>query len=309
MTSVRALEWAPQCGLALKKWADDHCSIHFSLGKNYLPAVLPAIDHGLSARAEVFEGPIGAKLSQIRGLLLRTGARPRHQPQLPEPGRGSMSYFLPDWDDLLDEHFDFDSDGFSGVSRQERGDKHCCVLMKPKRMSDGVLVSLAQHVTSKGPLRRIMGSEANSLAPRNLRNQFGLGEDQSLFGDCGAFSYVNEDRPAISVEQAIALYQLHGFDFGASVDHIPVPTVTVDGVKRELSRTERLARVRITKKNAERFIDVAKRRDVGFRPVGTIQALDPEGYARTAQLYHELGYRHIALGGLVPLSDALVGEV
>jgi hypothetical protein len=146
-----------------------------------------------------------------------------------------MSYFLPDWDDLLDEHFDFDSDGFSGVSRQERGDKHCCLLMKPKRMSDGVLVSLAQHVTSKGPLRRIMGSEANSLAPINLRNQFGLGGDQSLFGDCGAFSYVNEDSPTISVEQAVALYQLHGFDFGASVDHIPVRTIINDGVKHDLA--------------------------------------------------------------------------
>lgn len=309
MTPVRASEWAPQCGLTLQHWAGDHRSIHFSLGKDYMPAVLPAIEHGLGARAEVFEGPIGMKLSQIKGLLQRMGAPARQRPELPEPGTGGLSYFLPDWDDLLDEQFDFDSDGFSGVSRQERGDKHCCLLMKPKRMCDGILVSLAQHVTSKGPLRRIMGCEAGALAPRNLRNQFGLGEDQSLFGDCGAFSYVNEDRPAISVEQAIALYQLHGFDFGASVDHIPVPTVIQDGVKRELSRAERIARVRTTTKNAEGFIDMAKKRNVGFRPVGTIQALDPDGYAKTAQLYHRLGYRHIALGGLVPLSDALVQEI
>jgi hypothetical protein len=309
MTPSRASEWAPQCGLALSNWAADHRSIHFSLGKDYLPAVMPAIERGLSARAEIFEGPIGMKLSQIRGLLDQTRARPRHQPDLPEPGTGSMSYFLPDWDDLLDENFDFDADRFSGVSRDERGDKHCCVLMKPKRMSDGVLVSLAQHVTSKGPLRRIMGNESNSLAPKNLRCQFGLAADQSLFGDCGAFSYVNEDDPAISVEQAIALYQLHGFDFGASVDHIPIPIVVKDGVKRELSRRERLARIRVTKKNAERFIELANRRNVGFRPVGTIQALDPEGYAKTARFYHELGYRHIALGGLVPLSDALVAEI
>src|SRR5579872_1369856 len=258
MTPVRASEWAPQCGLTLKSWADDHRSIHLSLGRDYLPAVLPAIEHGLNAKAEVFEGPIGMKLSQIRGLLQRTESPTRHQAELPEAGTGSFSYFLPDWDDLLDEHFDFDSDGFSGLSRQERGDKHCCLLMKPKRMCDGVLVSLAQHVTSKGPLRRIMGSEADALAPRNLRNQFGLGDDQSLFGDCGAFSYVNEEQPAISVEQAIALYQLHGFDFGASVDHIPVLNVIEDGVKRELTRTERQARVRLTKKNAERFIEVAK---------------------------------------------------
>lgn len=309
MTPLRASGWAPQCGLALRNWAEDHGRIHFSLGKDYLPAVMPAIESGLTSRAQIFHGPIGMKLAQIRDLLHQTRARRRHQPKLPEPGTGSMSYFLPDWDDLLDENFDFNADRFSGASRQEREDKHCCVLMRPKRMSDGVLVSLAQHVTSKGPLRRIVGSESISLAPRNLRDQFGLDEDQSLFGDCGAFSYVNEDHPAISVEQAIALYQLHGFDFGASVDHIPMRTVIRQGVKCELSRRERLARVRITKKNAEEFINLANRRSVGFRPVGTIQALDPDGYAKTACLYHEFGYRHIALGGLVPLPDALVEQI
>lgn len=309
MTPLRASEWAPKCMLTLSAWATDHTSIHFSLGKDYLPAVVPAIEHNLKGKAEVFEGQIGMKLSQIKGLLQRTGAPARHRPELPEPGSGRVSYFLPDWDDLLDEHFDFESDEFSGVSRQERDDKHCCILMKPKRMCDGVLVSLAQHVTSKGPLRRIMGTEASSLAPTNMRNQFGLGEDQSLFGDCGAFSYVNDDEPAISVEQAIALYELHGFDFGASVDHIPVPSVVRDGSKHELREAERLARVKITQENAERFIDLVKKRHLGFTPVGTIQALDPAGYAETAQFYHQLGYRHIAIGGLVPLSDALIEEI
>lgn len=309
MTPTKASEWAPKCNLTLNNWADDHASIHFSLGKDYLPAVVPAIEHGLRAEAEIFEGPIGEKLSQIKGLLQGTGAQARHRPKLPEPGSGSVSYFLPDWDDLLDEHFNFESEEFSGASRKERDDKHCCVLMQPKRMCDGVLVSLAQHMTSKGPLRRIMGTEANSLAPVNLRNQFGLGERQALFGDCGAFSYVNDDDPAISVEQAIALYQLHGFDFGASVDHIPVSSLVHGDIRRELTRAERLIRVRITKKNAEQFIELAKKRNVGFTPVGTIQGLDAAGYAKAARLYHQLGYRHIAIGGLVPLSDAAVVEI
>ncbi len=306
MTPQKALEWAPQCSLTLNYWSNDHTSIHFSLGKDYLPAVLPAIEQGLKAKAEVFNGPIGMKLKRIKGLLQQTGSPIRRRVETPEPGSGKVSYFLPDWDDLLDERFDFELDRFSGISRQERDDKHCCILMKPKRICDGMLVSLAQHITSKGPLRRIMGTEANSLAPRNLRNQFGLGKDQFLFGDCGAFSYVNEDEPAISVEHAVALYELHGFDFGASVDHIPVPSVTRNGLKRELSNAKRLARIKTTQKNAGLFIDLAKKRHVGFAPVGTIQALDPVCYADTARLYHQLGYRHIALGGLVPLPDVLI---
>lgn len=309
MTPERALEWAPQCEFTLNSWATSHTSIHFSLGKDYLPAVIPAIERGLKNKIEVFEGPIGMKLSQIKGLLQKTGAPIRRRPRLPEPGSGNVSYFLPDWDDLLDENFDFESDQFSGSSRQEREDKHCCILMQPKRMCDGVLVSLAQHVTSKGPLKRISGTEAGSLAPRNLRKQFGLYEDQSLFGDCGAFSYVNEDEPSITVEQALALYELHGFDFGASVDHIPVPFIKRDGSKRELSKAKRTARVSTTIENAARFLDLAKQRKASFTPVGTVQALDPDSYAKTVCLYHEFGYRHIAIGGLVPLPDALVEEI
>lgn len=309
MTQERASELAPLCQHTLNEWAAVHTNIHFSLGKDYLPAVAPAIEHDLRGKAKIFKGQIGEKLSQIKGLLERTGAPERRRVQVPKPGSGSVSYFLPDWDDLLDEHFDFESGEFSGPTRGDRQDKHCCVLMKPTRMCDGVLVSLAQHVTSKGPLRRILGTEANSLAPRNLRHQFGLDDDQMLFGDCGAFSYVNEEKPAISVEQAVALYELHGFDFGASVDHIPVPNITRNGTKVELSERDRIKRVKKTRENAAHFLELAKQRNTTFIPVGTIQSLDPAGYARTAKLYHELGYRHLAVGGLVPLPDALIEEI
>ncbi len=309
MTPSKATQWAPSCKQTLKEWDALHSHVYFSLGKDYLPAVTPAINQDLRAKVAVFEGPIGMKLHQIKGLLERTGSPRRRRPSLPEPGSKGVTYFLPDWDDLLDENFDFAKDRFSGASRGERSDKHCCVLMKPERMCDGVLVSLAQHVTSKGPLKRISGTGEESLAPKDMRRQFGLEQDQYLFGDCGAFSYVNEDAPAMSVEQAIALYELHGFDFGASVDHIPVSHIVRDGEKIELSKAKRHARVRKTRENAEAFIRQAKNRGVGFTPVGTIQALDSAAYGNMAAFYHELGYRHLAIGGLVPLSDQAVEEI
>jgi hypothetical protein len=309
MTPDKAAELAPSCQETLEKWSDDHSTVHFSLGKDYLPAVQPAMQKGKKKfKSEIFEGPIGMKLKQIKELLEETKSPQRHQPTLPAAGSGQFRYFLPDWDDLLDDKFDFAKDKFSG-QKQERDDKHCCILMKPERMCDGILVSLAQHVTTKGPLRRNLGTDAGSLSPLNLRTQFGLDCDQSLFGDCGAFSYVNEAKPAISVEQAVALYELHGFDFGASVDHIPVTKVMRNGVLIELSRNERLARVRTTKKNAEKFISLAKKRNVSFLPVGTVQALEPVDYAKNVKFYYELGFRHIALGGLVPLQDTVIQEI
>lgn len=170
-------------------------------------------------------------------------------------------------------------------------------------MCDGVLVSLAQHGTSKGPLRRLEGKEAGALAPLPMRSHFGLKRDQWLFGDCGAFSYVNEDHPTISVDQAVAMYDLHGFDFGASVDHIPVGEITENGQRKTLSLKSRRARVKITRMNAALFISAAKERKVQFNPVGTIQALSPEEYAESVHHYYELGYRHLAIGGLVPQND------
>lgn len=309
MTLDKAVALSSRCHSVLNEWSKSHKSIHFSLGKDYLPAVQSALDNGLDSEMEVFKGPIGMKLNQIKLLLSKTRASEKHKIQLPEPGSGQVSYFLPDWDDILDDKFDFATDKFSGKSPSERGDKHCSILMRPERMHDGILVSLAQHVMSKGPLRRFDGCEEQSLAPKNLRDQFGLEQNQSLFGDCGAFSYVNEVEPSITVEQAVALYDLHGFDFGASVDHIPVAKVIRNGLAVELTRGEQLARVRKTKKNAELFIDAANKRKVSFRPVGTIQALEPQGYAKTVKFYYELGYRYIAIGGLVPQTDESIQKI
>lgn len=309
MTAVRAAEWAPTCASTLSKWAEGHRSVHFSLGKDYLPAIMPGIQSRSWRRAEVFEGPIGLKLNQIKSFLERTKAPSIKRPKMPRPGSGRISYFLPDWDDLLDPHFDFENGQFSGATRDDRGDQHCCILMKPQRLCDGILVSLAQQLATKGPLRRFANTDIESLAPCRLRDHFGLSLDQALFGDCGAFSYVNEAEPSISVDQAVANYDLHGFDYGASVDHIPIPFIEVGGKKKALSRAKQQERVELTIANAARFIELVKRRNCGFVPVGTVQGLTPKEYAESIKLYHEMGYRHMALGGLVPRSDSSITEI
>lgn len=303
MDADKAEAKASECSNTLKEWATDHQTVHFSLGKDYLPAVQSVLE--TLENKKVFQGPIGMKISQIKSFLYNTSPSRRVKAEV-EGGVGKTRYFLPDWDDLLDSEFDFQQDSFSGSTREERDDKHCCVLMQPEQMCDGVLVSLAQRGTSKGPLRRLEGTEAGSLSPLPLRQQFGLSPDQYLFGDCGAFSYVNEDDPTISVEQAVALYEVYGFDFGASVDHIPVRKINKNGKKTFLSDNERQERVKTTRENAAVFIEATKERKAQFNPVGTIQALNPEEYAQYVQEYYDLGYRHLAIGGLVPLSDEAI---
>ncbi len=307
MDPATAKATAPQCSTALTKWSAAHRSVHVALGKDYMPAVQPGLE-ALGLEKQVFAGGIGQKLSQIKSFLTDSSPARRVKADV-EAGTGRYSYFLPDWNDLLDPDFDFERDSFSAATRMERGDKHCCVLMQPHRMSDGILLSLAQQGTQKGPLRRPEGTEPDALSPPPLRKHFGLSDDQYLFGDCGAFSYVNESRPAISVDQAVALYESYGFDFGASVDHIPVSTIGRNGSRIELSAKARQERVNITRENARLFIESVRQRKARFNPVGTIQALDSKQFSQSVAEYYELGYRHLAIGGLVPQSDADIAEI
>lgn len=307
MDLALANERALECSETLERWSKNHGSVHISLGKTYMPAVEPGLAR-LSIEREIFQGAIGKKLSQIKCFLSYSDSQRRIRADI-EPGTGKYSYFLPDWDDLLDPRFNFEEDIFSGGDREERQDKHCGVLMRPNRLSDGVLLSLAQQGSKKGPLQRIEAKGSDGLSPPPLRTHFGLSDDQYLFGDCGAFSYVNEDHPTFSVDQAVAMYESYGFDFGASVDHIPAKFISSNGRRTELSQEERIRRVQTTRKNAQLFIDSARNRKVVFNPVGVVQGLTPDDYAQTVGDYFEYGYRHIAVGGLVPRRDEDIREI
>ena len=295
MSRAIAADQATQCADTLTKWAESHTKIYSALGKDYQPAIRPAQDD-MGVAINCFNGGIGEKLGQVKRFLYDQCAtwRTTSSDITGQPGR--VTYFLPDWDDLLDPHFDFRSDQFSPT----RNNAHCHKLMKPTPMCDGILVSLAQRQTTKGPLRKLEGTEPKALTPVDLREFFGLSEGQHLFGDCGAFSYIDEDEPAISTEQAIALYELYNFNMGASVDHIPIET---------LAESERQRRVEITIDNADAFFKLCKRRGRLFTPVGAIQGVSPEQYAENVARYCEMGYRHLAIGGLVPLTDPVIEKI
>lgn len=302
MTRERAAELAPKLAPIICAWANKYTSIQLCLGESYLPA-FP--EQFVTSNATVFKGPIGLKRQQL-GAYLRSFDAPARSRYHDAAGR--LAYFLPDWDDLLDPEFDFRTDQFSG-SKDERREQHCALLMRPDKIADGILVSLAQARSAKGPLKYIGGIDSRTLRPLDLRRHYGLQPDQALFGDCGAFSYVNEDSPPISTEYAVTLYDLYQFDFGASIDHIPVTQRQIGGSVVPLSTKQRRARVDLTVANAAEFIVEAKRRRASFVPVGTIQGLEPSDYANSALLYARLGYERIALGGLVPLSDETIREI
>lgn len=302
MDNLRALELRENCTRTLLNWGQTHGKVSLLLGKTYLSAIDLIQLNSNGIIANVIDGPIGMKLNGLRRLLNNMNSQPKKP--FPISNHNKMIYFLPDWDDMLDIEYDFKEDRFSASKKSDRNEKHCQVVMKPLRICDGILVSLAQNSAAKGILKKFTSTDVRALAPESIRERFGLSEDQWAFGDCGAFSYVNEEIPTFTTEQAVSLYHVYGFDFGASVDHIPMPIIYRNGEKVQLSTTEQEKRVKLTKENAAAFIELAKKRKCSFMPVGIIQGTTPESYARQLHEYVEMGYEYIGIGGLVPRSDS-----
>ena len=307
MDSKRAAELSNSVCQTLLKWKSLHQRLDLVLGQDYQRTLNDTVMVENDCDVVVRPGPIGLQLAHVHNVMRECSTSPRSKPVLPHEGK--PLYFLPDWDDFLDIKYDFKADKFSNPNRRLRQEAHSISLMRPKRLCDGVLVSLAQHMGSKGLLKRFEATSTESLAPRSVRKHFKLLPDQIAFGDCGAFSYVNEERPTITVEQAVALYDLYEFDFGCSVDHIPVPEINTSEGKRSLSIKERKARIQLTRDNAEIFIRIHKEIKANFTPVGVIQGITPEDYSTQIHDYVEMGYEFVALGGLVPRTDAEIATI
>jgi hypothetical protein len=308
MSKDRASELTGRVSKTLENWSADHSETHLLLGRDYMPAIAETATRLWPRTINVAAGPIGMKLSYLHTELRRRARRAPEPRESDFPRkRGRPAYFLPDWDDFVDADFDFSRDRFSTKDRASRNELHCSKLVDC--LSDGILVSLAQSTTGKGLLRSLEANSPASLAPTSVKKHFGLSSRQWAFGDCGAFSYVNEDKPTISIEQAVAIYELFGFDLGASIDHIPVEYIIRDGKRVQLSNQHRRARLALTRKNAQAFMDEWRRRECRFHPVGIVQGITAKDYAQSIHAYSEMGYRRIALGGLVPRSDREIVEI
>lgn len=266
-------------------------SVFINLGKNYLPAT-DGIDTLFSSDNIVYAmGGIGKKMKAMKKWL-------HDLPNCTAPISGypsderSYLYFFPDWDDYVYEPFHANE---TPEVRRPENRKYAHEIFGDKTPYDGLLLSLAQLRKGPGLLKRLVNQESP-----DLRKELRLPDELLLFGDCGAFSYTADDEPPISPEGAAEHYHKFGFDLGASVDHIPLPSQ---------HRQDQKKRMALTKKNAETFLAHCKNKDYEFKPIGSIQGLDPKDYARFVREYVEMGYQHIALGGLVRRKDSEILEI
>ena len=197
-----------------------------------------------------------------------------------KPHRDKIRYFIPEWDDLVDPDYGFLTDTHSG-GRSNWENEVYAHQMYPEPNYDGLLMSRAVAEKSKGKKERIneMGVHRMLRVPRNF----------PVMGDCGAFDYIMEDVPPYSTEDVLDYYTRLDFDYGVSVDHL-----IVSGTEHQKKE-----RYDLTIQNAEDFLKEHRKAGLKWEPMGAVQGWDPKSYARAAEKYVKMGYKYIALGGLV----------
>jgi hypothetical protein len=214
-----------------------------------------------------------------------------------------MDYYFPDSQDQIDPSFDFSREASSPDRVRQRDDLYAHEVLRPAPYN-GILLSKA---LIDGP-GRYSFAHRHRLFRLGVRRFFRLddydGPRLATLGDCGAFAYVRDDEPPYSVEEVHSFYDECGFDYGVSVDHVilgyradssdpgkPTPPPEPDWVERQ----------QLTLDYAAEFWRLHLQRQPSFTPLGVAQGWSPSSYAYAVVRLQKIGFRYIALGGMVPL--------
>jgi hypothetical protein len=205
--------------------------------------------------------------------------------------------------DFVDPHYDFLNDR-NGEGRQLYwGDQYPHEILGYAPY-DGILVSrgiVGDHKFS-GKYSPAQAMRFRRVGARTfLRFNGAKYADKWVFGDCGAFSYVKMEVPPYSSEEIVEFYADGQFTHGCSVDHVIFEfDRALQGMAGGSEDAHR--RFEITVNNAESFLKASRTLGPSFTPVGVVQGWSPGSMAEGARRLERLGYRYLALGGMVPLS-------
>lgn len=198
-----------------------------------------------------------------------------------------MQFYLPNFEDLVDPEYNFEKDEYS-PKRKLNGrfhhDKYAHEFY-PEPIFDGMLVS--KTVIKPSVEKRIQ-------ACGNVHTFFRLNKQVPIMGDCGAFSYLNEENPPYAVPEILNYYETLGFTYGVALDHLIFPAMPEE---------ERRRRLKITLDNAQEFLHKRNTDNYKVIPVGIVQGWDAESRRDTVQQLLDMGYDHLAIGGMARSKD------
>jgi hypothetical protein len=126
-----------------------------------------------------------------------------------------------------------------------------------------------------------------------------------IFGDCGAFTYVNDDVPPYTSHNMASFYDDCGFTHGCSVDHI-IFDFDDESTGIAPGTNEAKRRAEITLANADEFLKETRHFSNRFTPLGVVQGWSASSMASAARRLTQMGYTYLAIGGMVPLKSVQI---
>ena len=213
---------------------------------------------------------------------------------------------------MVDPTFDFRSETRAEWRVRQRDDLYPHEIFH-KPPYDGILVSKSMVDGNDSTGSRYSLAQRMRFWRNGVREFFRFessNDTLQTMGDCGAFSYVREEIPPVTPEEVIDFYEACDFDFGISVDHVIMGYQSKAEDRKEDAKTneEWARRQEITLDLADEFLRRCQTRRVRFTPLGVAQGWSPESYAFSVVRLQKMGYRRVALGGMVPLKTPAIIE-
>lgn len=220
-----------------------------------------------------------------------------------------MDFYFPDSQDQIEPTYDFMAEERSPYRVRQRDDRYAHEV-HTKPVYSGILVSKS-IVDGMGGAGRYTAAQRHRLYRLGVSKFFRLatagGQALKSMGDCGAFSYAAQPEPPFEPDDVIDFYEGCGFDAGIAIDHVifgyRAETDTSGGAEQDW-----IERQALNVKLAERFLERWRERGCEFEPIGVAHGWSPRSYADAVARLQALGYRRIALGGMVPLKTLQIIE-
>lgn len=178
---------------------------------------------------------------------------------------------------------------FDWENEEGDGDLVCAHDLLDEHTYDGLLMSRAEvssnrlaDIVDAGGVRAFYNSPLPTM------------------GDCGAFTWRNEDMPQVTVPELVEFYQKCDFDIAASLDHIITGFHKFcGGIGPPPAEAQR--RWELTMHLAEEFM--AESAGQRYIPMGVAQGWCPDVYADSVEGLQKIGYNYIAVGGIPMVSS------
>lgn len=218
-----------------------------------------------------------------------------------------MKFLYSDTQDYVDPGYDFIND-LNAPGRKRYWDDRYAHEIMDRPPYDGLLVSISavKPATTVGSEKgRYSTAEQHRFLRDGARSFLRFNDARFagsiLMGDCGAFAYADQEKPAYTPDEVVEFYADAGFTHGCSPDHIIFDCDQSNPPASDCDAAV-LARYNITLENAERFYRSTKSEGFPFEPLGSVQGWSPNSMADAAVALERMGYRYLAVGGLVPLN-------